>query len=130
MDVGLPTRRRLRVAGWVVLAVAFAHIAGGFQPFTVPADLSTALGGLTILAAASRYSRPPTTGPGVRRRIAVVWGVWLAVATSWELAALSGQPRSSHPTFSSLINMLIDTHPSRSVAVLGWLGLGWWLSRK
>lgn len=121
--------RRRRIALWVALAVLYAYVAGGFRPFTAAANVSTALGGLVVMIAAARAPRPAS--PVVMTRtVGLLWSAWLAIATGWELWALSGLPRSDYPTISSLMDMLIDTHPARSLAVFGWLGLGWWLARQ
>jgi hypothetical protein len=113
----------------VVGALGFAWIGGGLRPFTGPAMVWATVGGLAILMPAWRLRRSPTRVRASREGV-VVWTAWLAAATAWELWALSMQPRSAHPTISSLLNGVVDTHPGRSVAWLGWLALGWWLARR
>jgi hypothetical protein len=130
--VGAPiegSRWPWRATALVTVALACAGLAGGFRPFTWPAAVSTTLGGLAIFILAWRHRATP---PPVRhdRRQLVAWTVWLAAITGWELWALSMTPRSRHPTISSLINSAIETHPGRSIAVLAWLALGWWLARR
>lgn len=118
-----------RVTALVTVALAYAWLAGGLRPFTWPAAVSTALGGLVIFAVAWRYRGTPTRVRHDREHL-VAWTVWLAAVTGWELWALSMTPRSRHPTISSLIDSAAETHPGRSVAVLAWLALGWWLARR
>ena len=118
-----------RATALVTVALAFAWVAGGLRPFTWPAAVSTTLGGLAIFIVAWRYRPTPVPVRHDRGQL-VAWTVWLAAVTGWELWALSMTPRSQHPTISSLINSAIETHPGRSVAVLAWLALGWWLARR
>jgi hypothetical protein len=107
--------------------LGYAWAGGGLRSFTWPAMVWTSLGGLALLVLAWQRDVGTATTP-VSREGLVAWTAWLAAATGWELWALSGQPRSTHPTISSLINILIETHPGRSVALLAWLSLGWWLA--
>jgi hypothetical protein len=130
--VGVPTegsRWPWRATALVTVALAYAWLAGGLRPFTWPAGVSTALGGLAIFVLAWQYQATPTH-VGHDRGTLAAWTVWLAAITGWELWALSMTPRSRHPTISSLINSAIETHPGRSIAVLAWLALGWWLARR
>src|SRR5690348_13489792 len=101
-------------------------VGGGPRPFTLAALVFTAGGGLAIFVVAWRSAGPSTATPANRRDLAV-WALWLGAVTGWELWALSMHPRSSHPTLSSLLNNVIETHPGRSAALLVWLALGWWL---
>jgi hypothetical protein len=125
------TKRRVR---WgpqavVVVTLCFVWVAGGLRSFTWPAMVFTAVGGLAIFVVAGRSAGPSTATPANRRDLAV-WALWLGAVTGWELWALSMDPRSSHPTLSSLLNNVIETHPGRSAALLVWLALGWWLARR
>jgi hypothetical protein len=116
-----------RTVALIVVVLGYAWIGGGLRSFTVPAMVSTALGGLAVFILAwQRKARTKTTR--VSRDGTLMWTAWLAVATGWELWALSMHPRATHPTISSLINTLIETHPGRAAAVLAWLALGWWLA--
>jgi hypothetical protein len=120
-------RWRWRATALVTVALAYAWIAGGLRPFTWPAAVSTTLGGVAIFALAWRYRGDTTPDPHDGRYL-VAWTAWLVAVTGWELWALSMTPRSTHPTLSSMINSAMETHPGRSIAVLAWLALGWWLA--
>jgi hypothetical protein len=119
---------RWRAAALITGALGYGWVGGGLRPFTWPAMVLTALSGLTILILARRRECCPVTVRASREGL-VAWSVWLAAATGWELWALSMHPRSTHPTISSLLNSVVDTHPGRSAALLAWLALGWWLAR-
>jgi hypothetical protein len=130
--VGLPTegsRWPWRATALVMVALVYAWVAGGLRPFTWPAAVSTTVGGLAIFVLAWRYRGTPAQ---VRHdpHWLTAWTVWLAAATGWELWALSMTPRASHPTISSMINSTVESHPGRSIAVLAWVALGWWLARR
>jgi hypothetical protein len=123
------SRRYAGPAGAVVALVGFAWIAGGFATFTVPAGISTFVAGVAVLGLAIRISRVEPALP-LNRTGRIVWTSWLAAVTGWELWALFAAARGDHPTISSLVSPLLDTHPTRSAAILLWLALGWWLARR
>lgn len=131
--VGSTGRRDLWTAPALGAAtLCYVWVGGGLRPFTWPAMVSTTIGGLAIFVVAWRRAGAtaitPASTPASRPGL-VAWALWLAAATGWELWALSMHPRASHPTLSSLLNDLMETHPGRSAALLVWLGLGWWLAR-
>ncbi len=115
------------MAALIAMVLGYAWASAALRSFTWPAMVSTSLGGLAVLALAwQRNARTATTR--VSREGFLTWTAWLAAATGWEPWALSMHPRAAHPTISSLINILIETHPGRAVALLAWLALGWWLA--
>jgi hypothetical protein len=120
---------RWRVTALVAAALGYARVGGGLRPFSWPAMVATALGGLAILILAWRRGRSPASVRASREGL-VAWTLWLVAVTGWELWALSMHPRSTHPTISSLLDSVVETHPGRSVAVLAWLALGCWLARR
>ncbi len=115
---------RWHVTALVAAALGYAWVGGGLRPFSWPAMVSTTLGGLAILIPAWRRGRSPASVRASHVGL-VAWTLWLIAATGWELWALSMHPRSTHPTISSLLDTVVETHPGRSVAVLAWLALGW-----
>jgi hypothetical protein len=129
--MSLPTvgSTKLRLAAFATAVLGYVLIGGGLHSFTWPAMVWTTLGGLAIFLVAWRGGRSPASAPASRTG-AITWTVWLAAVTGWELWALSMHPRSSHPTISSLLDGVVDTYAGRSVALLAWLALGWWLARR
>jgi hypothetical protein len=124
------TRRRLGNSLVAVGIVADALVAGGWRPFTRPAEVTTFASGIAILMLAVAI-RPARSGPLPATDQALsAWTLWIAAAAAWELAALSAHPRTAHPTLSSLLNVLVEDRPGRTCGVLAWLGLGWWLTRR
>jgi hypothetical protein len=111
-----------------MLAVAYAWLATGLRPFTLPALVATLAGGLVAILVGGRLTAPAASPGPVRG----AW-VWLALGSAvalWELQAFLQHPRSAHPTISSLTNNLMQNHVSRAGAMLAWLAVGVWLARR
>jgi hypothetical protein len=111
-----------------VLVAAYAWMAAGLRPFTLPALVATLGGGVVAIIVGRRLSGPVASRGPVR-------GVWLwaalgIAAALWELQAFLQHPRSAHPTVSSLTNDLLRSHPPRAGAMLVWLATGVWLARR
>jgi hypothetical protein len=122
-------QRRVPVAAMVVLAVAYAALAGLARPFTLPADVAAAVAGVAVLAAAALAGPAPGEAwpwpPGLRW-----WVVLTVVLVGLELAELFGGPRPSHPTLSSLSGPLLGHWAGRAAVYLAWLWLGRMLARR
>ena len=111
-----------------MVAVAYAWVATGLRPFTLPALVATLAGGLVVILVGGRLAAPVASCGPVRG----AWG-WLALGSAvalWELQAFLQHPRSAHPTISSLTNNLMQNHASRAGAMLVWLAAGVWLARR
>ena|SRR2546427_4249025 len=117
-------------------AVAYAVIVGAFGRYSWPATLAVVLPGSVVLIVTWRekdYPRcdvPPLDAIG-----AIAWGSAFVGLALWELAALLLQPSlttdsAAHPTISVLTDPLLATHPGRSIALLLWLGLGWFILQR
>lgn len=106
----------------VAVAAAWAWFASGVRTFTGPAEVLTFVPGLAVLVltlrpSAERAGRPSRDrgAPEPFPRSGVLpWIVVLAAVIGWELAELFSQPRHLHPTFSSVLNALLSTHPGRA----------------
>jgi glucose dehydrogenase len=114
-------RPRLAHAAAVVAASAvclYAWWAVGLTPFSLTATLAVVPAGGAAIALGWRTR--PDTRPAPRGRV----GPWLAlvlVTATVQLSAYFQQPRHEHPTISSLINAVIDSHPARAVGFVAWL---------
>ena len=110
--------------------VGYAWVATGLRPFTVPSLVATLAGGLAAIVVGGRLSssaanaRRPTVGGGW------VWAALAAAAGIWQLQAFVQHPRRHHPTISSLTNDLLQSHTSRTAAMVVWLAAGVWLARR
>jgi hypothetical protein len=114
-------------------AAAYAWMVTALYPFTWPALAGTVTGGAVAVAAGRRRGTPLRAGPAsppVPAAGAVVWGLLLLALGAWEVAAFLQHPRPDHPTLSSLANGVFDSHATRAVAFLAWLGAGAGLARQ
>lgn len=125
---GPEARRWWRTAALAAVVLGYSWIGGGFRSFTWSATASTAVGGLAILIFAWRCRHHRYAVPANWVGF-TAWTAWLAVLAGWELWAYTGQPRSRYPTLSALADVVTDSQPGRSVALLAWVALGWWLAR-
>jgi hypothetical protein len=127
------TRRRALVIIALGGAVAWSWFASGVRTFTHPAEVLTFIPGAAVLLItllpSSRLPEPGVARARYRRWSVLPWVALVAAIVGWELFQLFSQPRSDHPTLSSMLNTLLSTHPSRFLGYLGWLALGWLLVR-
>lgn len=123
-----PLQRPTVVAGGVVVA-AYAWMASGLRPFTVPALVAVLGGGVAALAVGVRWPAGAATGrPGAAG--AWGWALLAAALAAWELQSFVQHPRSQHPTLSSLTTEALQIHWRRAGALVGWLAGGVWLARR
>jgi hypothetical protein len=130
------TRHRWTVvAGWSA-GLGYGVLASFTTPFTVGADVVTAIPlAVAVMVAWWRRRRPGTSGsvlPGeIDRsgwsRWSYVWAVPLLAVTAWEIYCYTQLPRTEHPTLSALVDMLDSSRVGKIVAVALWLGLGFFL---
>jgi len=107
---------------------AYAWWATARPPFTTTATLAVVGAGLTAMVVG--HARRPQPEPLPGRAGVVRWMVLLAALAGWQLLAYVQQPRSEHPTLSSLTNAALDGHAVRALAFTAWLGAGAWLARR
>lgn len=115
------------VAGTTV-ALAYAWWATDREPFTTGATVAVVGAGLGAMAIGHAMRRRVAVRP--RFSGAIGWLVLLAVLALWQLLAYVQEPRSEHPTLSSLTNDALDTHAGRTVAFVAWLGAAFALARR
>ena len=86
------------------------------------------------MATSARFWHQKTTRnrsvPGARTRGVWLWAVLTAALAAWQLASWLQHPRDEHPTLSSLINAVLDTHLARTAAFVAWLAGAAWLARR
>lgn len=70
------------------------------------------------------HTRRPQNESRPTRAGAVRWVVLLLALAVWQLFAYVQQPRSEHPTLSSLINAALENHTGRALAFTAWLVAG------
>jgi hypothetical protein len=134
----VPWRAPIWAITLVLFAAADSVLAAGSRPFTLSADLETGFGlaGVVIIGLTTLRLRPTPkdtfadvagTPPG--RRSLVAWGTLASALVIFELVNYFAGPRSTHPTVSSLLDVLAGHEVLRGLLFATWLGAGWWLWR-
>lgn len=126
-------RRVLMVSALLAAGAVYAAVVGSFSRYSWPATAGIiGLGTVVVLIgwhgpvrARTANGRPPVAGT-------LAWIAVLVAGCLWELGALLQQPSLTtdsyaHPTVSTLTDPLLATSPGRSIVLLGWLALGWYL---
>jgi hypothetical protein len=114
-------------------AVMYAVVVGGFARYSWPATVAVLLPGTIVLAMAWRGPLHPRPAPGPIDPVGTVsWAAVVVALSGWELAALFLQPTLTtdsyaHPTISTLTEAGLASHFGRSLALVVWLALGWFL---
>jgi hypothetical protein len=119
----------------IVSAVGLAVATSFTRPFTLPADVVTAipLAGLpvaeTVRIVRIRSARFPRAEGPVARSLApwttlVSWIVLSGVVIGFEVFNYLSLPRHAHPTLSSLCDELSSSHAGKAALFLAWLALG------
>jgi hypothetical protein len=133
-------RRWPAAAAAVGVGLGYALLASFTRPFTWGADVATAVPLVLAVVVTARTTsgagrrskeRRPAVGENQvvlqRARAGIVWVVPVLAVTGWELYCYGNLPRATHPTLSSLIDMLDATRTGKIVAFASWLVLGWFL---
>jgi hypothetical protein len=133
----VPPARRQRLlvgASWVSAGLIYAGIVGSFKRYSWPATAAVVVLGCLMVAIGWQgplRDRAQLTGNALRR--VWLWAVVLVAGGLWELSSLLQQPHLTtdsyaHPTISALTDPLLASHPGRSLALGGWLLIGWFLA--
>ncbi|HEY2814443.1 MAG TPA: hypothetical protein VGJ03_13335 [Acidimicrobiales bacterium] len=124
---------RVRLGIGFAVFMAFGWWVTAQEPFSTAGTVGVLAAGIALIVAARMTRRdeaePPDVPPTGMRRGAVLWGGLAALAVVWELVTLFGQPRSEHPTISSILDPLQASHGFRWLLFGGWLAFGWSLAR-
>ena len=126
------------VIGAAVVALVYAFLAASTRPFTVGADIATAVplaAAVAVLAIRTRF--PRSSGPAIhrdqRRRPPVGWTIgWVATAavtSAGSSPVTQARPRGDHPTLSSLLDTFDSHRGGKTVVFVLWLALGSYLVR-
>jgi hypothetical protein len=138
---GGPTARSATVGGVsgriaTAAGLAFAVIVGGFARYSWPATVAVVSVG--AMAIAATWRRPVPEGPEQAKLDTVGSAVWVTPFLALGLLELTNlllQPSLkadsyAHPTLSVLTDPILASHPGRSVALLMWLAVGWFLVKR
>jgi hypothetical protein len=117
-------------------AVAYAVVVGAFGRYSWPATVVVVVpGAMALILTWREESFPRRDVPPLDPIGVIAWVSALVGLALWELAALLLQPSlttdsQAHPTISVLTDPLLATHPGRSISLLLWLGLGWFIMQR
>jgi hypothetical protein len=117
----------------VMISVLFAVLIGEFGRYSWPATVAVVVPTTTGLYLGWRGPpRPQAETPAIGRSGALAWTSVFVGLGLWELAALLLQPSLTtdsyaHPTISVLTDAFLATHLGRSVSLVVWLAIGWYL---
>jgi hypothetical protein len=108
------------------LSLLYAVPAALCRPLTAPATVVVVLPGVALLALAAWRHGPPRRTVCSWRSV-LAWVVLVLLFGGWELIAALWGNDSAHPTFSLLVDPVLETYPGRLVGWLAWLAVGRWL---
>jgi hypothetical protein len=128
-----PGLRLLAMMPWLAAGLGYAGAVGAFKRYSWPATMAVVALGCLMVAIGWQgpvRRRAELTGQALRR--SWLWAAVLVTGGLWELSSLLQQPHLTtdsyaHPTISALTDPLLASHPGRTVALLGWLLIGWFL---
>ncbi len=129
---------------WIPSATAaavltYAALASMTHPFTEGAEvvtaipLATAVVIMVIRTRTDRRSDLIALSGGVTDRDTrlnhwlLAWVMMIVAIAGWELYCYASEPRSEHPTLSTLIDLLDSTRTGKALAFASWLALGCYL---
>jgi len=119
------------VVAVVAAELFYSCIASGLRPFTHPEAFAVgvpiAAAGIATLRSARRAGR--AAAPESRRGV-LVWRGLLAAFLIWELISYRSSPRKDFPTFSSVTDTIMSTHPGRFALFAIWLAVGYGIFRR
>jgi hypothetical protein len=118
----------------VVIAVLYGAVFGGFERYSWPATLAVIVPGVVGLLVAWNDD-PGPEAPPISHRGTLAWATVFVALGVWELTNLLLQPSLqegsyAHPTLSTLMDPILSVHVGRSIALVIWLALGWYLVRR
>ena len=129
-------RRLVAVTALLAGGAVYAGVVGSFSRYSWPATAGIiGLGTIVVLIGWHGPLRARPDGGRLPLAGTLAWIVVLVAGCLWELAALLQQPSIttdsySHPTISTLTDPMLATSPGRSIVLLGWLALGWYLAER
>ena len=98
----------------------------GWDPRNGQVAVVVLLPGATLLALAA-WRRAPPRQAVCPPRCVIPWIVLALLFGGCELTAALWGNDSAHPTFSLLLDPVLETYPGRLLGWLAWLGVGRWL---
>jgi hypothetical protein len=126
-------RRILLGLGGAIGLIVFVWVAGSFGRYTWPVTVAIVIPAGAVVALSSRGPLRARPAPGPLDAFGVLaWGAVFVAVGVLELVSLLLQPSLrvssyAHPTLSYLMDPILSSHAGRSITLLVWLGIGWFL---
>ncbi len=122
-------KRSAGIAAAVLGAAAYGAVLAATDPFTLAADVATAIplaagGVLALRAIRRRAPRAPFDW-----RAAAPWLVLVGAVVAFEVVMYASGSRASHPTLSSIEDALARSRAVKAAVAFCWLVVGWVLVR-
>lgn len=127
----LRTQHRVRDTALFAGLATYAWVVAGMAPFTMKSLIGVLIPGAVLGVIA--YGRPPERIPAPEKLDVTGMSYWLICAAAlleWEASAFKDNSLPWHPSLTDLVNVLIDPHLIKSVAIMVWLMAGWALVRR
>lgn len=135
---GLPAMgRRGRTGLFLVPVAVYSWFASATTPFTLAADVTTAVPILGMVVVYLLQRRRPD---GPWRRLPsdhppaggtpIPWLAVVALLVASELASFFGGARATHPTLSTLTNTIFRWHAAKAAVYFVWVSLSWYFLRR
>jgi hypothetical protein len=99
--------------------VAYGWWATSLRPFSVAATAAVVGAGAVAIAWGMSQRNPPSRS--YERADVGRWLVLAAILGVWQMAAYVQEPRSGHPTLSSMANVVLEPHFVRALTCALWL---------
>jgi hypothetical protein len=123
-------RQPIRLALVAAIALGYGWWVTGLPAFSTSATIAVVGAGSLVAAVSFARSSPSTADEPLDRSSWVIWSGLIAALAGWQLAAWAQEPRSEHPTLSSMANAMLEPGPIRAVAFVLWLAGAAWLGRR
>jgi hypothetical protein len=111
-----------------VAVVAYAWWVTSLPQFHTGTTVAVVGAGAVAIAWGLRRQtgpREPARADGL-----VVWALLAGALAAWQLLAYLREPRSEHPTLSSMADGALAASPVRALAFVGWLAVAAALARR
>jgi hypothetical protein len=119
--------RGARLGHWDALILLYAVLAALCRPLTATAAVVVFLPGAALVTLAACRRAPRRRAASSRRYTLLPWVVLALLFGGWELIAAFWGNDDAHPTFSLLLDPVLETYSGRLLGWLVWLGVGRWL---
>jgi hypothetical protein len=111
-----------------VAVVAYAWWVTSLPQFQTGTTVAVVGAGVVAIAWGVRRRSGPREAE--RAEGLVVWALLAGALAGWQLLAYFREPRSEHPTLSSMADAALSANPVRALAFVGWLAVAAALARR